>query len=87
MSPLNECDPELACFSTTELWEWAIERMETGLAAGDDHTAPAAPFHIAKLLFDEIVRRNPDWNCAEIAEFRTILELALAGKGGWTGHA
>jgi hypothetical protein len=73
-------DPDLAIFSTGELFAWTVEEIETGLAAGDDIEAPAAPFHIARLLFDEIVRREPGFDFAEISEFRTILDRALRGE-------
>jgi hypothetical protein len=87
MAPLNEID--LTELTIIELWQWISELMEEGLSDGDvDGFANAAPFRMAKRLLDELVARDPDWNYAEIAEFRTTLERVLAGERGFTtGHA
>ena len=81
-------DIDLTELSGAELWTWTFQLMEEGLAAADvDGIAPAAPYRMVELILDEMVRRNPAMNIAEIAEFRTTLERALARDGGSIGHA
>jgi hypothetical protein len=68
------------------LFAHIFETMQALMGTSEEF-APAAPFREVQEMIDELIRRCPEMEFGELAEFRDVLRTALAGHAGPCGHA